>query len=59
MSIEPSVPYFARSWDFAIHGDTTVSLLAQPAHVLVEEDLYKAEYVKEGEKTALCFRLVR
>jgi len=35
VSIEPSVPYFARSWDFAIHGDTTVSLLAQPAHVLV------------------------
>ena len=35
VSIEPSVPYYARSWNFAIHGDTTVSLLAQPAHVLV------------------------
>ena len=35
VSIEPAVPYYARSWDFAIHGDTTVSLLAQPAHVLI------------------------
>ncbi len=38
VSIEPSVPYYARSWNFAIHGDTTVSLLAQPAHVLVVND---------------------
>jgi len=35
LSIEPSVPYYARSWEFSIHDDTTVSLLAQPAHVLV------------------------
>lgn len=38
VSIEPSVPYYARSWNFIIHGDTTVSLLAQPAHVLVVND---------------------
>ena len=35
VSIEPNVPYFARSWDFAIHGDTTINLVTQPAHVLV------------------------
>ncbi|MCX6841899.1 MAG: hypothetical protein NTX53_06440, partial [candidate division WOR-3 bacterium] len=35
VSIEPDVPYFARSWDFAIHGDTTINLVTQPAHVLV------------------------
>jgi hypothetical protein len=35
LSIEPAVPYYARSWDFAIHGDTTVRLATQPAHVLV------------------------
>ena len=35
VSIEPSVPYYARSWSLAIHGDTTISLKTQPAHVLV------------------------
>jgi hypothetical protein len=35
VSIEPDVPYYARSWDFAIHGDTTIDLITQPAHVLV------------------------
>jgi hypothetical protein len=35
VSIEPAIPYYARSWDFAIHGDTTVSLVTQPAHVLI------------------------
>jgi hypothetical protein len=35
LSIEPSVPYYARSWNIALHGDTTVSLRTQPAHVLV------------------------
>ncbi|MBN2464290.1 hypothetical protein JXD38_01520, partial [candidate division WOR-3 bacterium] len=35
LSIEPSVPYYARSWDLTLYGDTTVSLLTQPAHVLV------------------------
>jgi hypothetical protein len=35
LSIEPSVPYYARSWNFAIHGDTTINLVTQPAHVLV------------------------
>ncbi len=35
LSIEPAVPYYARSWTFAIHGDTTVNLLTQTAHVLV------------------------
>jgi hypothetical protein len=35
LSIEPVVPYYARSWTFNIHGDTTVSLLTQTAHVLV------------------------
>jgi hypothetical protein len=35
LSIEPDVPYFARSWNLAIHGDTTVNLVTQPAHVLI------------------------
>jgi hypothetical protein len=35
VSIEPSVPYYARSWSFAIHGDTSINLVTQPAHVLV------------------------
>jgi hypothetical protein len=35
ISIEPSVPYYARSWTFAIHSDTTIVLRTQPAHVLV------------------------
>jgi len=35
VSIEPSFPYFARSWEFAFYGDTTIDLVAQPAHVLV------------------------
>jgi hypothetical protein len=35
LSIEPALPYYARSWTFAIHGDTTVNLLTQTAHVLV------------------------
>jgi hypothetical protein len=35
VSIEPSVPYYARSWNFAIQGDTTINLVTQPAHVLV------------------------
>jgi hypothetical protein len=35
LSIEPTIPYYARSWDLAIHGDTTVNLVTQPAHVLV------------------------
>jgi hypothetical protein len=35
VSIEPDIPYFARSWSFAIHGDTTINLVTQPAHVLV------------------------
>ncbi|MBM3330784.1 hypothetical protein FJY68_02895 [candidate division WOR-3 bacterium] len=35
LSIEPSVPYYARSWSFAIRGDTTIDLRTQPAHVLI------------------------
>ena len=35
VSIQPDVPYYARSWDLAIHGDTTLNLATQPAHVLV------------------------
>jgi hypothetical protein len=35
LSIEPTIPYYARSWTFAIHGDTTVDIVTQPAHVLV------------------------
>ncbi len=35
LSIEPAVPYYARSWTFAIRGDTAVNLLTQTAHVLV------------------------
>jgi len=35
VSIEPDIPYYARSWDFAIRGDTTIDLVTQPAHVLV------------------------
>jgi hypothetical protein len=35
LSIEPAVPYYARSWTFAIHGDTTVDLVTQPAHLLL------------------------
>jgi len=35
VSIEPSVPHYARSWNFAFHGDSTISLVTQPAHVLV------------------------
>ena len=35
LSIEPSVPYYARSWSFAFHGDTTIDLPTQPAHVIV------------------------
>ena len=35
LSIEPSVPYYARSWNLTIPRDTTISLRTQPAHVLV------------------------
>ena len=35
LSIEPSIPYFTRSWSFAIHHDTTINLRTQPAHLLV------------------------
>jgi len=35
VSVEPSVPYYARSWSFAIHGDTTIDLVTQPSHVMV------------------------
>ena len=35
LSIEPSIPYYARSWNLTIHRDTTISLRTQPAQVLV------------------------
>jgi hypothetical protein len=35
LSIEPPIPYYARSWELTIHGDTTINLVTQPAHVMV------------------------
>ncbi len=35
LSIEPSFPYYGRSWSLAFHDDTTINLVTQPAHVLV------------------------
>jgi hypothetical protein len=28
-------PYYDRSWDFAISGDTSIALVTQPAHIMI------------------------
>jgi len=35
ITIEPDVPYYRRSWDIPIPGDTTIVLRTQPAHLMV------------------------
>jgi hypothetical protein len=44
--LEPSPPYYTRSWDFTILGDTTIALVTQPAHVMVVNNDPAADYAR-------------
>ncbi len=35
ISLVSTPPYYDRSWDFTITGDTSIALLTQPAHIMI------------------------
>ncbi len=35
IALEPFPPYFKRTWEFTISGDTSINLVTQPAHLML------------------------
>jgi len=63
LSVEPEFPYFRRSWDFAVRGDTACLLVSPTAHLLLVNndslERYESFYTGTFDSLGLTYHVWR